>query len=71
VTELLDDLLDRHELAQMLRCSTRTVDRMMGAPDGLPFIKLRGKVLYRASSVREWLAARERQSAPRRQGRAA
>jgi hypothetical protein len=63
---LLAGFVDRETLAEMLRCSPRTLARYEALPDGLPFMTLAGRRLYRLSAVREWLAARERRPNPRR-----
>jgi phage terminase Nu1 subunit (DNA packaging protein) len=67
----LDDLLDKPSLADKLRVSVRTVDRLMSEPDGLPFIKFKGRVLFDSSAVLRWVADQQQQRAVRRQGRRA
>lgn len=56
--------MSKREVADLLRCSTRTVERLVstcfkGFP---PPVKIfRGKVLFRSAYVRDWLSRRERE----------
>lgn len=63
---LLDDYLDRPSLAAELRVTERTLIRWQQQPDGLPYVELGGRILYRISSVRDWIESRERRPNPRR-----
>lgn len=63
---ILQDYLDRESLAAELHCHTRTVDRLRTGPNGLPFVQIGGRVLFRRETVKEWLAAQERRPNPRR-----
>ena len=48
-----DELLTRHELAQAMRCSVSTVDRMRAA--GMPYVPWgRRLVRYRLRACMEW-----------------
>ncbi|WP_194393866.1 hypothetical protein [Bradyrhizobium sp. CCBAU 51765] len=38
--------------------TTRTISRYRNQPDGLPFLKLGGRVLIPVEDAREWLRAR-------------
>lgn len=50
--------LTKAEVADMLRCSTRHIERLIG--EGLPFIPIGArKKLFCAESVSRWLLARE------------
>lgn len=68
---LLHEYITRDELAQQLDLSTRTIIRYSKRPNGLPFLKIGGKVRYRLQSVRTWLDAQEYHPNPVRQGRGA
>ncbi|MEL7719028.1 helix-turn-helix domain-containing protein [Citromicrobium bathyomarinum] len=57
---LLDEYLNREQLAHELKVNPRTVMRWQNLPDGLPFVELGGRILYRRSSVMEWIASKER-----------
>lgn len=52
---ILDDFLTRDELASELNVTKRTLIRWQNQRDGLPFIMLGGRVLYRRDSVLVWL----------------
>jgi len=66
---LLDEYLNREQLAHELKVNPRTVMRWQNLPDGLPFVELGGRILYRRASVMEWIASKER--FPNRRRRAA
>jgi phage terminase Nu1 subunit (DNA packaging protein) len=57
---LLEDYLEKHELADALDTSTRTVDRWETARTGPPRTLVGRRVLYRRESVMRWLLERER-----------
>ena len=63
---LLDEFITRDELAAELRVSPRTVMRWQARPDGLPYVELGGRTLYRRSSVLDWIGSHERRPNPRR-----
>lgn len=56
---LLNDYLTRAELADELRVTQRTILRWQNRPDGIPFIALGGRILYRRDSVMSWLKGLE------------
>lgn len=64
--DLLAGYVDRPTLAQMLRCSERTIARYEELPDGLPSLSLGGRRLYRVTHVQKWIEQRERHPNPRR-----
>lgn len=66
---ILDDYLTRDELASELNVTKRTLIRWQNQPDGLPFIILGRRVLYRRASVLSWLQDRETRPNPRRGNR--
>ena len=61
------DLLDRRQLATVLRCSERTVIRR--EREGMPFIPVGRLRLYDQARVREWLVSHERHHATPTRGR--
>lgn len=63
---ILEEYLNRDDLAKELGCSPRTVCRYENEPDGLPSTRIGGRVLYHLASVRSWLSRRERKPNPRR-----
>ncbi|MER9449337.1 hypothetical protein [Mesorhizobium sp. M0254] len=63
---ILDDYLDRAALAAQLRVSQRTLIRWQNEPDGVPFILLGGRVLYRVASVKAWIEGKETKPNPRK-----
>lgn len=68
MTTLLAEYLTRAEIAAELRVTPRTIIRWQQQPDGLPFVKLGDRVLYRRQSVAEWIERHEHQPNPRRRG---
>jgi phage terminase Nu1 subunit (DNA packaging protein) len=66
MTKILDDYLTRDQLAAELNITVRTLSRWQEMPDGIPHVQVGGRVLYRISSVRAWLEAKERQPNRRR-----
>lgn len=66
MTTLLDGYITRDQLATDFGVTPRTVLRYENEPNGLPFLEVGGRKLYRPDSVRSWLAGRERQRNPRR-----
>lgn len=56
---LLADFWDRAGLAKELRCTVRTLQRMLGLPNPPPSIKIAGRRLFRKASITRWLAERE------------
>lgn len=63
---LLDEYLDRPSLAAELKVSERTLIRWQHLPDGLPYVELGGRILYRVPSVKAWIEALERKPNPRK-----
>ena len=63
---ILDDYLTRDELASELNVTKRTLIRWQNQRDGLPFIMLGGRVLYRRASVLVWLKDLEKWPNPGR-----
>ena len=55
---LLSDYVDKPGIAGELRCTPRTVDRL-SLYEGLPYVQVGGKRLFRRSAVLEWLRERE------------
>jgi hypothetical protein len=46
-----DDLFNTLTIAAVLTCSPATLERDRWAGDGIPYLKLRGRVRYRKSTV--------------------
>jgi hypothetical protein len=57
---LLDDYLTEPELAVELKLAAITLTKWRLAKIGPPVTRMGKKVLYRRSSVRQWLASQER-----------
>jgi len=64
--KLLDGYLTQPGLAVELDCCPRTISRYENQPDGLPFVRIGGRKLYRIESVRAWIAALEHKPNPKR-----
>ncbi len=58
----MQQLLDEREVAQSLRLSTRTIQKLRQTGRGPAFRKLSRRVLYDPVDVREWLEASKRLS---------
>lgn len=65
-SDLLEGLVTREELAEALNLSPRTLKRYEAARTGPPPIRIGRQVMYRETTVREWIAGRERPAARRR-----
>ncbi len=70
MSAILDEYLTRQELARELRVASRTIIRYQNQPNGLPYTKMGGRILYRRASVLAWLQANELRPNPRRNSRA-
>lgn len=68
-TQFLEDYMTREQIARELGMAPRSLTRWQSMPDGIPFIKVGGKVFFRKSSVLAWLEARETRKNPTRKGR--
>ncbi len=66
MSQLLDDYRTRPALAAELGVSERTLIRWQHEPNGLPYVELGGRILYRLASVRAWIESKERRPNPRR-----
>ena len=64
VEAILGDYVETPELAAVFNRSTRTIDRWVDLPDGLPVVRIGNKRLFNVESVRKWLADREAQRNP-------
>lgn len=68
---LLQDYLTRDQLASELHVTTRTVARWQDQPDGIPYVEMGGRILYRRQSILAWIESRERRPNQRRARKAA
>jgi len=71
VRPLLADYYTRAELAAEWNCHERTIARYEAAPDGLPFLFIGGRKLYRIEDARRFMESRIVMPNPTRKGRAA
>ena len=62
---LLDDYLDKRQLASQLKVSVRTLERWHRERFGPRRTVVGGKVLYAFEDLREWLVA-QREDTPKR-----
>jgi hypothetical protein len=60
---LLSDYYTQKEAAAELKVTERTLDRWQRLREGPPITKLGRRILYRRSSLRAWLLAREGKTA--------
>ncbi|MCA2374792.1 helix-turn-helix domain-containing protein [Agrobacterium genomosp. 3 str. CIP 111-78] len=63
---LLDGYLTREQLAQELGVHKRTLWVWQNQPDGLPYTKVGGRLLFNVESVRHWIRSKETRPNPRR-----
>lgn len=56
-------LYTREEVAEMLRLSVRTLDRLRKRGDGPPYIALGRHIRYEASLLDDWIKARAKGAA--------
>lgn len=63
---LLAGYLTRDEVARQLKVNPRTISRYSDQPDGLPFLRVGGRLLYRRDDVREFLDRRLQRPNPGR-----
>lgn len=71
VSDITDGLMTAEQTAAVLRVSIRTLRRYKREADGLPFIRIGKRDLFRPQSVADWVARRERQMNPRAKRRRA
>lgn len=64
--DLLGGYIGRHALAEAFGVTPRTITRWIAQPDGLPYVKVGSRTMFRVDAVREWLASRERHPNRRR-----
>jgi excisionase family DNA binding protein len=58
----MQPLLTQDEVADQLKLSVRTVERLRVSSGGPKFLKIRNSVRYRPADVEQWLASRLRGS---------
>ena len=69
--ELLSGYLDKPGLAGEFKVTTRTIDRWMDEPDGIPHVRIGNKTFFSVEAIRDWIASREVQRNVRRKRRTA
>jgi hypothetical protein len=65
---LLQDFLTREQAAAELHVTPRTLSRWQAKPDGLPYVEMGGRILYRRQSILAWIESCERRPNARRSG---
>lgn len=65
---LFEDYMEKEQLAAELKQSVRSLDRMEKLGIGPPRTLIGRKVLYRKTSVLDWLAAREQRHPKQNRG---
>jgi hypothetical protein len=63
MTGILSGLLTDEQLAAELHCTPRTLNEYGRRPNGMPFVKVAGRVMSDPEAVRDWLLKQAR--APR------
>ena len=54
-------LLNKDEVAKMIRISAVTLDRLVSRGEGPPVTRVGGRVFFREDKLREWIEAQTRQ----------
>jgi excisionase family DNA binding protein len=62
--DILEGYVDLGPLAAELGRTPRTIMRWTEKPNGLPFVRLGRRIMFKRESVRNWISAREHR--PRR-----
>lgn len=62
---ILHDYVSIEALALELKCSTRTIARRVNEPNGLPFVRIGGRIYFSVPSVKRWIAEKETQRNPK------
>jgi hypothetical protein len=65
---ILDGYIPQEQFAKDLDVDVRTIDRYRAQPDGLPYVKLGGKIFIPLDIAREWLLGRVKRPNQRRAG---
>lgn len=58
MSETIDQFLTRDDVAERLRLSVRTIDKLI-RNEGLPAVRLGNRVLIDPSDLRAWLATKK------------
>lgn len=58
--KILSEYIEEAALAAEFDVSTRTIRRYRNLPNGLPHVRLGGRILYHVDAVRKWIKALER-----------
>jgi hypothetical protein len=56
---IFPDYITRHELAQGLRKTVRSIDRLILIGQGPPYVQVGNTKLFRREAVAQWLRSRE------------
>jgi hypothetical protein len=59
--------MTRGELADSMGVTEKTIWRYTNEPNGLPHLKLGGRIYIRTEAALKWIAAKEKKPNPRRQ----
>jgi phage terminase Nu1 subunit (DNA packaging protein) len=60
VPSFLQDYVGREEIAAAFKVSPRTISRWSNQADGMPYVVVGNRTLYRLAAVENWLRSRER-----------
>src|SRR5262245_2397247 len=66
---ILNGYIDLDPLAEELGRHPRTIMRWTEERDGLPFVRLGRRIMFKRESVRDWISAREHKPNSRRSRR--
>jgi excisionase family DNA binding protein len=58
--DILEGYIDLDPLAEELGRHPRTIMRWTEQPNGLPFVRLGRRILFKRESVRDWISTHER-----------
>jgi hypothetical protein len=66
MSSVLADYVSEDELAEQFKCCTATIRRYRRAVDGLPHVKIAGKVMFDRRDIAEWMERRKTRPNPTR-----
>jgi hypothetical protein len=66
--QIFSDYLTRHELAEGLRKTVRSIDRLILLGEAPPYVRVGNTKLFRREAVAQWLRERETPVARPRRG---
>jgi hypothetical protein len=66
---IFPDYITRHEFAQGLRKTVRSIDRLILLGEAPPYVQVGNTKLFRREAIAQWLRSREIPARPQSKGR--